>query len=256
MDYSYHTHTFRCGHASGTPEEYIKKAIEGGIKHMGFSDHAPLVFEDGTQSGYRVPMEELDDYITELRSLREKYKDEIDISIGFEIEYYPGYFAEMVDDLKAHGGEYLILGQHYVDPENIDNTYNYAPTDDEKRLSLYVLRVIEAMKTGKISYIAHPDLLSFVGDEDVYEAEMTELCRAAKEYNIPLEINFLGIRTHRRYPNERFWKIAGKIGSPVTFGFDAHSAEHAADLSSLEKAETLVKKFDLNYIGKPEIKRL
>ncbi len=256
MDYNYHTHTFRCKHASGTPEEYIKNAIKGGIKHLGFSDHAPLVFEDGSQSNYRVPMEELDDYISEIRQLREKYKDEIDISIGFEIEYYPEYFPKMLEYLKAHGGEYLILGQHYVIPENTNDTHNYAPNNDEEKLHLYVLRVIEAMKTGKISYVAHPDFFSFIGNGNIYEKEMTELCRASKEYNIPLEVNFLGIRTHRRYPCENFWEIAGKVGAPVTFGFDAHRPEDAADFASLVVADEIVRKFNLNYIGKPEIRKL
>lgn len=256
MDYSYHTHTFHCGHASDTPEEYIKTAIEGGIKYMGFSDHAPMVFDNGWEAGFRVPMAELDDYISELRSLREKYKNEIEIAIGFEIEYYPEHFDKSAELLKAHGGEYFILGQHYVVPENINNTHNYDLNKDEEKLNLYVIRIIEAMKTGKITYVAHPDILGFVGDESLYCEKMTKLCRAAKEYNVPLEINFLGIRTQRRYPREQFWEIAGKIGSPVTFGFDAHQAVDAADIESLAKAEELVKKFGLNYIGRPEIKHI
>ena len=39
---NYHTYTARCGHASGREEEYILRAIEGGIKILGFSDHIPL----------------------------------------------------------------------------------------------------------------------------------------------------------------------------------------------------------------------
>ena len=30
MDYNYHTHTSRCGHATGSDEEYVKRAIEQG----------------------------------------------------------------------------------------------------------------------------------------------------------------------------------------------------------------------------------
>ena len=178
------------------------------------------------------------------------------IAIGFEIEYYPDYFDKVVENLKAHGGEYLILGQHFVVPENIQELGNYHQDDDEKRLTLYTLRIIEAMKTGKITYIAHPDILSFTGDNELYCNEMKKICMASKEYDIPLEINFLGIRAHRRYPNENFWRIAGKVGAPVTFGFDAHLPEDAADLASLETAEALVKKFDLNYIGRPVLRWL
>ena len=50
MKVNIHTHTYRCGHASGTPEEYIKRAIENGIEVLGFSEHAPFMFPDSYQS--------------------------------------------------------------------------------------------------------------------------------------------------------------------------------------------------------------
>ena len=33
---NYHTHTYRCGHAIGTDEEYVLAAIEKGFKENGF----------------------------------------------------------------------------------------------------------------------------------------------------------------------------------------------------------------------------
>ena len=33
MNYNYHTRTYLCRHASGTPEEYVQRAIENGIKY-------------------------------------------------------------------------------------------------------------------------------------------------------------------------------------------------------------------------------
>lgn len=38
---NFHTHTFRCHHAVGQDREYVEKAIEQGIKTLGFSDHSP-----------------------------------------------------------------------------------------------------------------------------------------------------------------------------------------------------------------------
>ena len=39
----YHMHTPLCGHAIGSPEEYVVQAIKVGLKEIGFSDHAPMV---------------------------------------------------------------------------------------------------------------------------------------------------------------------------------------------------------------------
>ena len=90
MNYNYHTHTFRCNHATGSEEEYILRAIENGIEYMGFSEHIPLVFPDGFQALYRMPEELTEDYFNTVNSLKEKYKNEIEIKIGFEMEYYSG----------------------------------------------------------------------------------------------------------------------------------------------------------------------
>jgi histidinol-phosphatase (PHP family) len=71
-----------------------------------------------------------------------------------------------------------------------------------------------------------------------------------------LELNFLGMREHRNYPDERFWRLAGKEGAPVTFGCDAHHPAAAFDAISLQKARAMVQQYHLNYIGKPRLKPL
>ena len=48
---NYHTHTPRCHHATGNEEDYVLRAIENGLQIFGFSDHVPMPFPDGHQSG-------------------------------------------------------------------------------------------------------------------------------------------------------------------------------------------------------------
>ena len=38
MKTNYHTHNYRCNHADGTIEDYIKVAIEEGYDEIGISD--------------------------------------------------------------------------------------------------------------------------------------------------------------------------------------------------------------------------
>jgi len=253
MDYNFHTHTVRCGHARDTEEEYIERAIECGVKYMGFSDHIPFLFPDGHESFYRVPTAKGREYVETLRGLREKYKDKIDIKIGFETEYYPEYFSDMVKGAKEYGAEYLILGQHFYYDGMAETHHSTYSTENEADLCDYVRLVLGGMDSGLISYVAHPDVLTFVGDPVAYDREMRKICCRSRETGIPLEINFLGIRDKRFYPHNEFWKIAGEEGSPVTFGFDAHDAIYAYDGDSLPYAEELVKKYSLNYIGRPKL---
>ena len=256
MDYNYHAHTFRCHHATGTPEEYILRAIENGIKYMGFSDHAPFAFPDGYESTYRIPTAETRDYFSELYALREKYKDKLNIKIGFEMEYYPKYFNEMLKIALDAGAEYLILGHHCLFNERPDGFWSTHQTDDPDLLKEYVSNVTQAIKTDVFTYVAHPDIFNFIGDISLYAEEMRKICVASREDNIPLEINCLGLRDNRHYPREIFWEIAGEEKSPVTIGFDSHDITSAFDEESLIKAKEIIKKFGLNYIGKPELKLL
>jgi histidinol-phosphatase (PHP family) len=255
MNYNLHTHTARCHHATGTPEEYVLRAIEGGITHMGFSDHFPFVRPDGQESIHRVPMAEVGEYASDVQTLKEKYKDKIHIKFGFEMEYYPDQFAEMLESARAYGAEYLICGQHFLSTDEEKQSFaTTKPTDSAERLITYVSLVTQAIKTGVFTYIAHPDILRFTGDTALYQREMRRICLAARDENVPLEINFLGIRSGRNYPNELFWELAGETGAPVTFGFDAHSTDDAFDTASLVKAEALVKKYSLHYIGMPALR--
>lgn len=251
--HNYHTHTHRCGHASGKEEEYIVRAVKNGIKYMGFSDHVPLKFHDGTESGFRVPVCDGRTYCEEIKALGEKYKDKIDIKVGFEMEFYPEYFDEMLKNAIEYGAEYLILGQHFLQPENTSVNHTMTATDSSEDLKKYVSSVISAMKEKVYTYIAHPDVFNFTGDVRLYQEEMRKMCIASRELDVPLEINFLGIRDGRNYPNEAFWRVAGEERSPVTFGFDAHDAESAFDEKSLDIARKIVKKHNLNYIGAPEL---
>lgn len=223
MKFNLHTHTTRCGHAKGEDEEYVLKAIEAGYDMIGFSDHAPFIFPDGYKSGMRMQVDEAVDYVSSVRALQEKYKDKIEIKLGFEIEWYPSLIERNLEFLKTLGYDYLILGQHHTDNENDDFAiYVGAETTSVAVLDKYISQLLLGAKSGEITYICHPDVVNFVGDEEIYKKKMTYMCEELKKLNIPLEINFYGYYTNRHYPNETFWKIAKEVGNQVVIGLDAH----------------------------------
>ena len=47
MRSNYHTHTYRCNHATGTIEDYVKEAIKANIDEIGISDHLPHPGKNG-----------------------------------------------------------------------------------------------------------------------------------------------------------------------------------------------------------------
>ncbi len=244
MKTNYHTHTTRCRHARGEDREYIESAIAYGLTELGFSDHSPYIFKDGHTSSFRMPVEAYTEYFDSLNALREEYSDRIRMYIGVEMEYYKDDFEETLALLRSRPIDYLILGQHFVDSEP-GKLYNGGASADEDRLHLYVDRVIEAMEKGVYSYVAHPDIINFTGDEGLYRKEIARLCRASLETETPLEINLLGIRELRHYPNPIFWEEAGALGCHVIFGSDSHSPRTVKDIASAEVAKEMVKKYGL-----------
>ena len=258
MDYNFHTHTYHCHHAGGTPEEYVLRAIENGIKEMGFSDHFPWALENGTINSARIPIDEVPTYLEEVRTLKEKYKDKIKIHLGFEMEYYTELFEKMKAKAIEYGAEYLILGEHYAYPEDRPDAlpHTSVPTTDDRYLDFYTHRVIEGMKTGCFTYVAHPDVFHYVGDGERYYAAMLRIGEASRALSIPLEINFLGIRESRYYPCKSFLRAAAKTQAPITFGFDAHTTESAYDEASIIIAKQMVLDYGLNYIGKPILRKI
>ena len=96
---------------------------------------------------------------------------------------------------------------------------------------------------------SHPDMVFFDKGDEVYKREAKRICTAAKEMDIPLELNLLGIYDNRNYPDERFLKVAGEVGCKMILGFDAHDPYRAFDDKSLVKAEELINKYNLNIIS-------
>ncbi len=253
---NYHTHTYYCGHASGTPEEYIRGALDMGLDTLGFSDHAPFRCADGFEAGYRVPVEDALKQRRELEALRERYADRLFMPIGYEMEYFPERFPEMLGYVKSLGAEYLLLGQHFLDTERPGGKGSMRPTSDPRDLAQYVFLVTEAMKTGVFSYAAHPDCLNFTGPAEEYQRVMRRICETSLETDTPLEINLLGIASGRHYPNPLFWEIAGELGCRTVIGIDAHAPGRFYEPGVHRKAAELAERFGLKPLERVELKKL
>lgn len=246
---NYHTHTAFCKHATGTEREYVEHAIKAGIKVLGFSDHAPQLFTDGHISGIRMDPKKAPEYASRLQALKEEYKNDIEIHIGFESEYYPEIFASFQDLCRSNNIEYLILGQHSIGTDGAPGSvWSRLATESEDLLVQYTDYVIGGIKTGSFSYIAHPDLINYTGDKKIYQREMERLCIAAKSSNLPLEYNLLGVWDNRHYPKKEFWEIAKSTGNDVIIGCDAHSPDALCKIDVQNKAADYLLNMGFNIV--------
>ena len=109
---NYHTHTYRCQHATGDVIDYAKAAIDGGLTTLGMSDHAAL--PDNRWNNVRMSMPELDDYEEAIELARKECPD-LTILKGMECEYVEEFHSYLEDELLGvRGFDYLIGAGHYT----------------------------------------------------------------------------------------------------------------------------------------------
>jgi histidinol-phosphatase (PHP family) len=198
---NYHTHTWRCMHARGTEEEYVRRAIGAGFSVLGFADHTPWPYTSGFVSDMRMRWDQFPGYLETVLALREKYAGQIAIPVGLECEAFPAWFG-WLRDLKAQCLDYVLLGNHYDGTDEGDHSvlsdrggFYFGRCSRAEHVIRYAERTIAGMETGIYDYVAHPDLFCHVYAS--FDAECAaasrDICQAAVALDIPLEYNLLGI---------------------------------------------------------------
>ena len=253
MKANYHTHTWRCNHASGNERQYVENALKAGLEILGFADHTPYIFRGDYYSGFRMKMDQLPDYVDTILALRERYANRIQMPLGLEMEYYPRHFGELMDRLRDYPLDYMILGMHFVGNE-YDAPYNGVASEDEDLLKRYVHQSCDAMNTGLFTYFAHPDLIHFKGSTRLYRQHMKDICLEAKSCGIPLEFNLLGLAGGRHYPNRIFWEMAAETGCQVILGRDAHCPEDLLDEKTEARALAILGDLGIAPLERAELR--
>lgn len=231
--FNFHTHTFRCGHTEYgmSDEDFVRELIKKGFRKMAFTDHCPQKNQIDTRLYMRMDYSQAKEYLESIRTLKEKFKDEIQIESGFEIEYLPELENELFE-LKSISDK-LILGQHFVYNKDKSNLKVLGvSTFDKEDLLNYANNIKIAMEKSLPDIVAHPDLFMLssrtFGDAERQATEI--ICQTAEKTGIPLEINLGRVanivdcpQRYVEYPCREFWEIASNYKINVLYGIDAHT---------------------------------
>jgi histidinol-phosphatase (PHP family) len=228
MKVDLHNHTSLCNHAEGEIFEYVEKAIQVGTKYLGFSDHAPMDFDPK----YRMSFAEMQKYENEVLKAKEKYKDKIEILLGYEVDYLQGHMDERV--LKAPV-DYLIGSVHFIGDWGFDNPEfigQYENEDIDLIWQKYFDAIKEMAQSKLFDIVGHLDLIKvfkFMPNKDISIIAKDALS-AIKEADMVLEINMAGYRKPiaESYPSLSLLQQAYALDIPITFGSDAHKPEQVS----------------------------
>lgn len=235
QNWNFHTHTFRCKHATGTVSDYAKAAVDAGFTDLGMSDHSPL--PDGFWPESRMHLTEYPDYRAEITAARHEFPG-LKIWAGLECEGNANYFPFYRDTYLSESPlDYLVGAVHfYQDGTEIRGAWDGMTPS---QLASYVATFIQAMESGLFLFMAHPDV--FANDYPRWDATATaaarDISRASVALGVPLEINTNGMRKPKvpgdqgprwPYPIEPFWAVAAEEGVTAVVSSDAHRPQDIA----------------------------
>jgi histidinol-phosphatase (PHP family) len=220
-----HNHTTRCNHAEGTIDEYIERAIELGIDIYGFSEHAPMDFDEG----YRLSFHEMDAYTNDILTAKKKYQAQIEILLGYEVDWLPGYMDERILHADV---DYLIGSVHFIDKWSFDNPEfigGWKSRSIDEIWQAYFEATTAMAKSGKFDIVGHLDLIKVFKYLPKKEIRLlaSDTLKAIKKSGMVLEINAAGLRKPIKeiYPSQQLLEEAYTMDIPITFGSDAHTVE-------------------------------
>ncbi len=249
-----HTHTNFCDGKS-TPEEIVLSAIDMGFCSIGFSGHGYTDFDKS------YCMTDTNGYINQIKALKEKYQDKIQIYLGVE--------EDIAQYVCRENFDYIIGSSHYFNIDGklhpIDLSAEYFKKcielfgEDVKTLSEnYYSNFCDYIICRKPDIIGHFDLITkfdetdgmgyFLNNSDYIEIAEKYLKIALKSECI-FEVNTgaisRGYRTNP-YPQENLLHILKESDAKIMLTSDSHSADTLC--FGFDQTRSLLKDIGFSYV--------
>lgn len=258
-----HIHTELCPHGSGDKvASIIEKAIEFGFYKLCITEHAPL--PSGFSKRYKgdpeglatasLRMDQVEPYLALGNELQREYGQYINLSVGFEVDFLPGFEAatqEFLNMVGPYTGENL-LSVHFMQGAN-DGFWclDYSEVEFAKAFGQYLTKqyvlyrryfelVLQAVQTDFGPHtpvrIGHIDVIkkyqkhfNFGSSYDQQTQQVImEILRTLKVQNRMLDYNVSGVfkaNCGEMYPSPFIQGMAYVLGVPYMMGSDSHSLD-------------------------------
>lgn len=255
-----HTHTELCPHGTGEKTSLmVERAIRLGFTEYHLTEHAPLPQEfinnyagdPENVATASLTDDQVDDYLKLGAQLQRKYRDQIKITVGFEVDYLQDYEEQIKAFLKKVGPqtETNIISVHYLknrngryygidySPEELKAGFGDELADGQELYRRYFRAVLASVETewnpGMIAKIGHMSLIKKYQDYFGLPVKFSEanmdlvrkILLAAKQKNLKLDFNSAGLYKpycNDLYPGKQVIDQARQLGIPFEFGSDAH----------------------------------
>lgn len=240
----FHTHNYRCNHATGSLDEYISTAHKNLLGTIGLSDHFPIDYSKSDNTlrlkKFAMKNDEVKPYISEAEKLREKYKNLINVRIGFEVGYLNGKEDKYYNRIQKFNGvvDYLIGSIHTVKLKNIFWSLKNGDLKDLVKIygakyiySQYFKNIKQMLLSEHFDFniLGHLDYIKNGSENsrlnDFILEEIRKILPYIKERGVAVEINTQGLRNgyKKLYPCKRAIELLYNYNIPIVLSSDAHN---------------------------------
>ncbi len=256
-----HTHCTYCD-GSASMEEMIQAALKGGLNSLGFSSHAcsNLPMELG-----EINKENIDSYFKEAAQLKEKYKDYIEIFVGFEYESRTSFGMAKIDSRCRYsiGSVHLFEKDgHYYNVDHSPELFSEAEKAFKGIKPLcenYFSELADFAEHTDFDIVGHFDLVTkfiekgigdFTGEKwyrDMSMYYLEKIARTGKIFEVNTGAISRGWRTSP-YPSIPLLERILKLGNPVIVSSDAHKPEGITQ--SFDSALNMIKEIGFKSVAR------
>lgn len=254
-----HTHTFRCGHAVGHEEEYVKKAVALGLSAVAITDHIPFYWlpPEAHDPTLAMAPEELPAYVESVLALKETYRGSIEVLLGIEADYVEGHEEKLADLLQRYPFDVVLGSVHWLDGLWVDapssvSLYRQGPAKVHAIWEAYWQKLEKAIRSRLFDVMAHLDLpkkFGFFPEKPFLELE-ARVVEALAATGTAVEVSTAGRRkpVGEDYPSPGLLQRLVAAGVPLVLSSDAHApqevgfgfAEAVSRLADLGVTETVL----------------
>ena len=240
-----------------TMEENVESAIQKGMYALGFSDHSYTPCDES----YCMKPQIYSAYLQEISKLKEKYKDQIRIYTGVELDYD--------SDPDTTAFEYCLASVHYIVRNGKTYPIDHSLAQQEicceelfggDRLAMakcYYDQLTEHVKRCKPTFVGHFDVItkfSYMPEEDPRYRELAAIALEEVVKVCPyIEVNTGAIARKCRttpYPARFLLEKMLALGAKPVLGSDSHQKENL--IFWFDEAIALLKEVGFTHVARFE----
>lgn len=228
--YETHMHTPLCKHATGEPEDYAAVAERRGLAGIIVTCHNPI--PDGFAASVRMAPHELRAYKAMVARAAEAFAGRVDVRLGIECDYYPGYDDFLRRQIEADAYHYVLGSVH---PQTKEYKQAFWKGDPVAFFRQYYRHLAEAARTGLFDCLSHPDIVKNVApskwDAMAIMDDIRAALDAAAAADMAMELNTSGVNKDlpEMNPGVTILREMHERGIPVVIGADAHVPQRVGD---------------------------